>query len=134
MFDYSDSMAITQADIALNNWIYLSQKNKYTSYIPVTNPVSGATTTVDVKVGLILFLYAYCKAHGLNVKTIPPLVATRVPIDPVPTRDEIYSIVDKNYVPIEYIDFILDLHKPHETIISTPAFTEWVLAHHEAAT
>ena len=133
MFDYSDSMAITQADIALNNWIYLSQKNKYTSYIPVTNPVSGATTTVDVKVGLILFLYAYCKAHGLNVKTIPPLVATRVPIDPVPTRDEIYSIVDKNYVPIEYIDFILDLHKPHETIISTPAFTEWVLAHHEAA-
>ena len=133
MFDYSDSMVITQADVALNNWIYLSQKDKYTAYIPITNPISGVTTTVDVKVGLILFLYAYCKAHGLNVKTIPPLVANRVPIDPVPTRDEVYSIVDKNYVPIEYIDYILELHKPHETIISTAAFTDWVLNHYEAA-
>ena len=134
MFDYSDSTVITEAEVALNNWIYLSQKDKYNAYIPVANPITGVSTTISVKVALILFLYAYCKAHDINVNTIPPLVATRVPIDPVPTREELYEVVDKNYVPMEFIDFIIELHKPAETIISTATFTDWVHQHHVAST
>lgn len=132
MYDYSDSMAITKADVALNNWIYLSQKNKYTAYISVTNPVTGSNLTMDVKLALIVFLYSYCKVHGIKIDKVPPMVATRVPISPTPSRQDLYSIVDRNHVPIEYIDYILELHKPHETIISTTSFTQWVEEHHAA--
>lgn len=133
MLDYNDALSITLADVVLNNWIYLSQTDRYTAFVPVTNPVSGAATTVSVKVALILFLHAYCMANGLSVTHIPPFVASRVALDPVPTVDEIYSVVDQNYVPREYIDFIKGQHVPVESMISTARFTEWCREHHTAA-
>ena len=134
MIDYSDSETLSKADIALNNWIYMSQTNKYNGYINVSNPITGSRFSLTTKEGFLVFLYAYCKANGLKVEKIPPLVATRVPISPVPTRDEVYSVVDKNLVPIEYIDFIISLHKPHSVVLTNTEFKDWVHEHQIAAT
>lgn len=130
ILDLTDASPYTLTDTLLNHWMYLAATDRYLSVVTVDNPKSGGTITVSVKEAFLIFLYAYNKALGIELAEIPRLQAMMVRRDPLPTREQLYALVDPNLVPNQVIDAMCRDMIELKTYISIPAFSDAVYAIH----
>lgn len=72
-------------DIAVNYWFKMSLTGKYTARRPFTNPKDGSSTIISARTGVVIYLYAYNRAMGNVLTSIPKLHARRVFKETKPT-------------------------------------------------
>lgn len=100
--DLSFTDLITYHDVALNHWFSWSQSGKLNAYLQATNPQNGEKYTIHVKDAAIYFLYAFTQSLGVNLSSIPEIVATRILIEPLVSVEQLEQFRDSRYIPPEY--------------------------------
>lgn len=133
MVDRSNNSPYTLADILLSHWLYLSVEGNYRAFIGVTSPKTGERIPLTVKDAYILVWYAFCQSNGIQIDTIPKVIAERVQRLDSPTVDDLMSMVDKKYVSRDMAEAILAPQPQIGDIISTEAFYNTALQIFDAA-
>lgn len=133
MIDRSNNTPYTMADILLNNWLVLAVRGNYRAYIGVNDPKTGDRISLQVKDAFIFAWYSFCWARGIQIDTIPNVVATRVPIDPLPSVDQLMSVVSSKYITPNMASDVLSVMPVVGDLISTEAFYNLCLETFDAA-
>lgn len=131
ILDLTDATPFTLSDSLLNHWIYLANNGRYNSVVTVDNPKTGGAFTLNMEEAFLVFLYAYNLSNGIELKEMPLLQAMTVRRLPLPTRSEVYDIVDLNLVPKRVIDQMMDGMIALGSYISVPSFYDAVSTIHE---
>jgi len=127
VLDLSDSLPYLLVDNLLNHWLHWAFTDRYVSSITVDNPKTGGSIVFTVKEAFIVFLYAYNKSFGIELKHIPPLVAQRVRKDPAPLISDLMGIVDPNLAHGDVVHQIASYWTPLlPQYISIPSFYDAV--------
>lgn len=128
MVDESNSTPWTLTDILFNEWIDLSSKGLYTTYINITNPITGDKLPLTAKEAFVLAMYAYAKTLDRTLDTVPYAYANHVQRTPtvdqpnIPSVDDIYSIVDNTLITRDVAEQALSIQPVIKPLISTDAF------------
>jgi len=120
--DRSNSSIRSLGSILLYEWLYLSTHNRYNAFINVPNPGTGQYMSMTVRDAFIVGLWAFNKARGIEFDTIPRVIAYDVLRDPLPSHNELESIIDRRYVPNGLIEAIRDRISPLSSYITTEKF------------
>lgn len=131
--DYTNSSPYNLPDILFNHWITLSHDNQYRAVIVVTNPKSGDQVPLGVKDAFIFTWYAFCASIGVELETIPSVLARRVLRRPTPSIDELMSIVDKKLVDVSTARQALSMQPRFDQLISTESFYQKCVEIYNAA-
>jgi len=126
MIDYTDAGLYSIQDTTLDLWCHMSISGNYSSAINFVNKLTNKTIAIPNHVAFLYFFYAYCQVYGIAIETVPEFYVHRVAIDPLPSIETLASVVDKNYVTTEDLEFLVSLHTPLENLISTTAFNDFV--------
>jgi len=127
VLDLSESVPYTLVDNLLNHWIYWASTDRLKTMIAVDHPRTGSEFVLSIQEAFVVFLFTYNQANGIILKEIPPLVAHMVRREPRPTLDELYALVDSDYLPHVVVDQIAAIWSPLETeYISIPGFYDKV--------
>lgn len=110
--DRSNSSIRSLEHVLLNHWLYLATHLRYRAFVNVPNPGSGEFMSMSVKDAFIVAMYAFAKARDIELVMIPQAIAYDVLRAPLPTYDELASIVDPRYVPRGMIQAIMDRVTP----------------------
>jgi hypothetical protein len=133
VIDYTGSEHYTLADVLLYEWMYLSQTGRYTAFTNVNNPVTGESIVLSAKDAYEFALYAICHTNGINLTTLPQVLAIRVLNIPKPSVDTLMSIVDAEYVPRAFAQEVYNMSPVFAPVISVQAFHEYCVLVQKAA-
>lgn len=127
VIDTSGSRAYLLEETILNHWLYLAEQGLYASNISVIDPVDNRTITITTYEAFYAYIYAYNKGQGVELENLPTIYVNYVRKLPRPSREEIASVVDPEYVTEQEIDAIYDSISPDITreIISTDGFLQF---------
>lgn len=120
--DRSNSSIRNLLNVLLNHWVYLSAHGRYRAYVSIPHPRSGEYMTMTVKDALICSLFAVGKIYGYEFPKIPVMHAYDVLRAPLPTFDELQSIVPKGGLRDGMIQAVMDRITPLTEYISTERF------------
>ncbi|ARV77300.1 virion structural protein [Pseudomonas phage Noxifer] len=120
--DRSNSSIRNLLNVLLNHWVYLSTHGRYRAYVSIPHPRSGEYMTMTVKDALICSLFAVGKIYGYDFPKIPVMHAYDVLRSPLPTFDELQSIVPKGGLREGMIQAVMDRVTPLSEYISTERF------------
>lgn len=120
--DRSNSSIRSLLHVLMNHWVYLSTAGRYRAYVQIPNPKTGEYMSMTVKDALITTYYCMGKIFGYPFDTIPTLYAYDVLRTPLPTFDELNSVVPKGGLPDGLIQAIMDRITPMGEYISTERF------------
>jgi hypothetical protein len=120
--DRTNSSVRSLEHVLLNEWLYLASKGRYRAYVNVTNPVTGEYMNLSVRDTFIVALYAFTKARGIVLDSIPRMIAYEVLRDPLPNHTELERLVDRRYVRDGLIQAIQDRITPLGEYITTERF------------
>lgn len=107
ILDLTDAYPYTTTDALLNNWMYLSHKERYRATIYIEEPKSGARLTLTVKEAFLLYLYLWNKSRGWELPTIPMMAARMIRRDRPSTYEELRRLVPRECPP-EITNYLLD--------------------------
>lgn len=133
VLDSTDSEAFTLTDVIFNQWLFFGSTGRYNTVFNVTNPNTGEDLFLSTKEMFILWLYVYNKARDTRLDIIPNIVAKRVLRTPLPTVAELRGIVEKRYVPDEFIFAAVAAQPVVTSYISVDAFKEVCTSIHRAS-
>lgn len=134
VIDLSNRTPLIYEDFLVNHWLYWAANNRYTSYVSITNPVSGEVFRVRVLDAFKLYLYCFNKSNGIELTNIPTtLEAVGVRFTHTPDEQDLRAIVDTSLVPQAHFDEALDDLLPVGVYISTEGFTDAVAEIHDRA-
>ena len=122
----STGFARNVQDAALNFWAYAASTGRYSSYVFVTDPATGAELSMPALVAYHYFAYAFYKAHNLSLDVVPPVVATQVPKWPGTSFEDLLKLVNTNDVDESIIYGIWNNHPAQLTFPNTDSFYESV--------
>lgn len=122
MIDRSNNSPYTMEDILLNHWLDLAVRGNYRAFVGVTSPRTGERIPLSVKDAYVFVWYAFCRSIGIEIDTIPQVLAKRVQRPVLPSVDELMGLVDKNYVTRDLARSALNVQPTIGDIISTEAF------------
>jgi hypothetical protein len=108
--------------ILLNHWLYLSTSNQYPVYIRTPNPITGVEIVMSTKQAFLYSVYAYVKAQGLDLTTVPKLMAAKIQRNPLPSIYDMMSVVDAAKVGRSLAIAMLSYHPVQPAIQSTVTF------------
>ena len=131
MIDWTDAVVFPFADFVLNHWLYLSQNNRYNTFINFDDPRTGEPTIMSVRDAFTVFLYTYNRSNNITLLEIPEIEAKLIRRIPTPTAAEIRQITEERYLPQSTLDVLLDL-PPVGTYISRQAFRDGMKTCHAA--
>ena len=120
--DRSNSSIRNLLNVLLNHWVYLSTHGRYRAYVSIPHPRSGEYMTMTVKDALICSMFAVGKIYGYDFPKIPVMHAYDVLRSPLPTFDELQSIVPKGGLREGMIQAVMDRVTPLSEYISTERF------------
>lgn len=122
VIDRSNSSVRSLLHVLMNHWAYMASQSRYRAYVQIPHPRTGEYLSMTVKDALISAVFAVSKIYGYNFPTIPSLVAYDVLRAPLPTFNELRSIVPKKYISDSLIQAIMDRVTPMTEYISTERF------------
>lgn len=92
VLDLKESEPYTLSEVLLNHWIYLADKGQYRTVLVMQLPDGGDGIKLSMKEAYIVYQYLYFKRMGIDLPTIPAIVAKRVRRNPLPTFDELRAL------------------------------------------
>lgn len=125
--DLSDATPYTLTDALLNHWMYWAYTGRYSAVLGLTDPHTGAPFTIPVLDAFTTYLYAYNKANGITLPTVPDIHASHVQRDPIPTYTELLGLISSPEIPTSLIRKQLANLATLGNYISTEAFYSAVL-------
>ena len=133
MVDRTDATPYTLTDILMNHWMALASNGLYKAVVSVSNPKTGERMPMTAREAFITMFYSFCKAIGIELSQIPNVIAKRVQRRPVPTRNELLSIVEAKYIDLEELDELIANQPLYDSVVSTEAFYNLCVRIYEAA-
>lgn len=124
IIDYSDSEKNRWADIAFNNWAWLSHKGLYTAYITFQAPSSGATITVNAKDAFTLYVYCFINSLGYEINDVPKFTMHKVARIPAAPKSALRRVCGSR-VESFWTDALFDTMPPVRRCISVQAFNQY---------
>lgn len=91
--DYSNAQHFKQIDTLLALWLEWSDKNIYRAFIPFVNLKTGEKIALKAKDAFYLYWYCFNMAMGFKPEVLPTLLAERIPIYPIPSREHVFAVV-----------------------------------------
>lgn len=125
IIDYTGSERYTLAEILLYHWLWLSDQDRYRTYISVTSPLSGELLVMTAKEAFAFYTYAFCATIGLRLETMPKVIAERVVRLPKPSLADVMSVVEPKVVSAEFAQNMLNLIPTPQAMISVDSFYEY---------
>jgi hypothetical protein len=125
MVDETDSTPYTLEDTLMNNWLLFGQKDLYTAFLVVDNPVTGEPIVpMNAKDAYVFMWYCYSMSIGIDLTLvpIPSVVATRVARTPQPSVTDLMSVVDWTLVTQDMAQQVLSWMPTVVPMISVDAF------------
>jgi hypothetical protein len=98
MIDYSAAQSYKLDDIQIAHWLYYAANGRYTAILNVPNPKTAERIVLTVKDAYVLAVYCMFKSNLVDPWEIPLMGAQRVQRYPLPSDDDIRSVVDMSYV------------------------------------
>lgn len=98
MVDYAGAVTYKLEDIQLSHWLYYAHLGKYTAVVNVPNPKTSERITLSMKDAYILATYCLYRSMDIVPVEIPLVAAVRAQRFPIPTDDDLKSILDMQYV------------------------------------
>lgn len=126
LLDMTDSKTYPLTDELFNHWVYLVATNRYTAVVTVTNPVTGNKLTLSAKDALILYIWAFSKAHGLVLTSIPEITARKIRKPKLPTLIELMEKFGGRFATLEQLRSIIIDQPEMETYVSINTFYQFV--------
>lgn len=133
MIDYSSAFTYSLESVQVAHWLQFAATGLYASIINVANPLTAERIIIDAKEAYVLAIYCMLKSYNFEPNEIPLLAAERVLRYPLPSDDDLRSVVDMRYIN----DFTWDTFKDSivrvEEMISIDAFYETTTRIHRKA-
>lgn len=98
MLDLKDSVPYPLTEILLQQWMYMTYAGKFTAVANFKDAQTGETRTIRVADAFLYYIYIACKGMGIKATVIPQLYCNRIARDPVPTVNDLMSVVDTKYI------------------------------------
>lgn len=133
IIDYAGSEWITLADVLLYHWLYLSSTNHYRAYVGFTNPSTGEFMALTAKEAFEFYTYLHAKRMGIELVTLPAVIAQRVIRVPKATLADVMSVVNPKVVPASFGQQMLNLMPVPQAMISVDSFYEYCYDLHQNA-
>lgn len=133
VIDYTDSEKYRMADVVLQHWLWLAYKGYYQAYVNFTIPATGVRIALTPLDAFAFYAYAFVKGQGLEMDTLPTVVASRVQRLPAATLASLRAVVNSKRVPDSWLASVLSLMPPVQPMISLEAFRNHCQALFEAA-
>lgn len=123
---------ITFPHMLINHWLYLGYHGLYSTLIAVRNPVSGLIQSLSVLDGFKVYWYCAMKAMGITLPTVPMFLALDVQRRTLPTKTELRSITQADYVREDHLNLMLDRVKPYQYYDQQYKFYDAIKVAHQA--
>ena len=120
------------ADVLLNEWVHLASTNRYLANITISDPATGNLMSMNMREALITLIYVYNKLAGVEILTVPDLMAYQVRRIPLPTFDDLRKLAQHHRVSNTEILQLLNDQVDLGTIISTEGFYDTCYELHQA--
>jgi hypothetical protein len=125
LLDTTDSVPYTKEDILLNHWLYMASTNRFLAVVNVSDPTTGVALPLTAKEAFVIFLYAFNKARGFDLPTIPMLMANRVRKPILPTVQDLRVLVNSDRLNDVYLAKLLEFQPAMGVYVSISAFREF---------
>lgn len=122
MVDETNSSPWILSEILFNHWLYFSSQGLYQAYVNINNPVTGEKIPLTAKESFVLAIYAFAKTVGETLTEVPLTYASRVQRLPMPSVDDIYSIVDHQIIDRDVAVAALSQQPVVKKMVSIDAF------------
>lgn len=122
--DFTGSGPFTLTETLINHWLYFSQTNRYTAFIPFSHPVTGDSFSLNAKDAFCLFIYALNKSYSNEMEYIPSVEAINVRKISYATFAELRALSTSKYIDDSYINDTLADLLPIGQYISVESFHE----------
>lgn len=93
ILDFKESEPHSSTDILINHWIYWADRGIYRTVLTVPLPDGGEGLRLSMKEAYLLFQYIYFKRSGIEMTTIPKIMAKYVRRIILPTETELKSML-----------------------------------------
>lgn len=124
VIDRTNASVRSLPDILVNHWVYLASNGRYRGFVNIPHPTTGDYITMSVRDSFLVALWAFAKARGETLDTIPRVIAYDVLRTSLPTYFELTQVVDPNYVKDGLIQAVMDRITPLGEYINTDSFNE----------
>lgn len=124
VLDLKESEPYTLSDVLLNQWIYLADKGLYETVLTLQMPNGGDSFKLSMKEAYIVFQYVYMRRSGIELLTIPSLMAKRVRRTPLPTFEELRNITTRQFTSDAFIREALRDNVTITNYVSVDAFLQ----------
>lgn len=123
VLDLKEAEPYTLAECLLNHWIYFANSNLYRAVIMLTLPDGGDAIRLSMQEAYLAFQYVYFRKFGIELTTIPRIMAKRVRRIPLPTFEELRALAPTSQIPDSYIRHAMKDNVIVDSYISIEAFT-----------
>lgn len=128
--DFSNAQRFRHIDVLHDLWLDWADRGIYRAMVTFENIKTGERVHLNAKDAFYLYWYCFQRANGFEPKYLPTLIVGRVPRTPMPSREDVFSIVPKEprivneprAVEQKYYDEITNIMPPEEVMISTEDF------------
>lgn len=92
VLDLKESEPYTLSEVLLNQWIYLADRGLYQTVLTLQMPNGGDAFKLSMKEAYIVYQYLFMARLGVEMTTIPEIMAKRVRRMPLPTFEELRNL------------------------------------------
>jgi len=132
VYDESDSGPYPLEETLLNQWLWLASNGIYSAIVTITNPRTGEKIPLWVKDAYVLMWYSYCQTLGIELETVPPMLASRVHLLPTPGIAEMRKMAPGRLVSNDLLTEIRNAMPISQALNSTDAFYNFCIEMHSA--
>jgi hypothetical protein len=103
LVDYTQSSPELFTDVLLHHWAYWCSLNKYNAFVSITLPKSKKVIQLSVKNVFILLVYTLNRSVGIQLNTVPDVLALNVLQNPLPNISVLRNCTQTKYISDELI-------------------------------
>lgn len=124
MIDYAGAKTYKLEDVQVAHWLYYASTGHYSAIVNVANPKTAERIVLTAKDAYVLAMYCMYKSFDVEPVLIPLMAAQRVQRYPLPTDNDIKSVVDMKYITDFTWTAANEFVREVEDMISIDAFYE----------
>lgn len=128
LLDTTDSVPFAREEVFLNHWLSLAASNRFQAIVNVPDPTTGVSIALTAKEAFVVFLYAFNKARGVTLDSIPRLYANRVRKAVLPTVAQMRTLVNPERISDTQLAGLLEHQPPMGVYVSLAAYREFCQA------